>query len=120
MTDSTDEETPPHGVRRLFSYFIPDASVLESGPFRVVVASRFLSNLGLMALTYGLAIAVARTGASPLEVALIGVAGALPAATLGLFGGAVADALPTRIALSLSYAGQAVLCIVIVTLFGSC
>jgi hypothetical protein len=54
-----------------------------------------------------------------LDASLIAVGKAVPAATLGIVGGAVADALPRRIGLGLGYAGQAALCILIPVFLGT-
>ncbi|MCH7750389.1 MAG: MFS transporter, partial [Acidobacteria bacterium] len=74
--------------------------------------------VGQEGVFYGTLVAVAISG-SPFQATLIGGAKVLPGAVLGLLGGAVADALPRRIALGLGYAAQAALCVVIPIVFGT-
>ena len=70
---------------------------------RQLMVSRFLSEAGQQALTYGVLISVVRGGGNALDAALVGIAGLLPPALLGMHGGAVADALPKRLALAFAY-----------------
>jgi hypothetical protein len=72
---------------------------------------------GQQSLAFGALVAVTRGGASAFEVALVGSAALLPPALLGLYGGAVADALPKRVALAGVYFLQALLCFA-VPIFG--
>ena len=102
-----------HHVFRLFWLFLPKASVARKPQFQQILASRFLSDAGQQSLAYGALIAVVRSGGSAFEAALVGVAALIPPALLGLYGGAVADALPKRVALAVIYNLQAVLCFVV-------
>jgi MFS family permease len=97
-------------VVRLFWLFFPESSLARDLRFEHVLVSRFLSDAGQQALAYGALIAVMRRGGSALDAALLGVAALVPAAVLGLYGGAVADALPKRVALAAVYNLQALLC----------
>jgi hypothetical protein len=107
-----------HAFRLLWS-FLPETSVARDLHFQQIVASRFLSDAGQQALAYGALIAVVRDGGSALDAALVGVATVLPAATLGLLGGAVADELPKRIALAAVYNLQALLCFLLPAVVGT-
>jgi MFS family permease len=98
-------------VFRLFWVFLPDASIVRSPRFEQLLASRFFSDAGQQALAYGALIAVVRGGGSAFEAALVGVAALIPPAFLALYGGAVADQLSARVALSFAYTAQALLCI---------
>lgn len=100
-------------VFRVLWFFLPETSIARDLRFQQVMASRFLSDAGQQALAYGALIAVARSGGSAFDLALIGVAALLPPAVLGLYGGAVADALPKRVALALVYNFQAALCFLV-------
>lgn len=105
-----------HGQRRVFRllwFFLPDTSIARDARFQQVVASRFFSDAGQQALLYGALVAVVRGGGSAIDAALIGVAALLPPALFGLWGGAVADALPKRAALALAYNLQAALCFIV-------
>jgi MFS family permease len=104
---------------RLLWFFLPETSVARDLRFQQVLASRFLSDAGQQALAYGALIAVVRGGGSPFEAALVGVATVLPAAVLGLVGGAVADELPKRVALAAVYNLQALLCFVLPSIAGT-
>jgi len=108
-----------HHVFRLLWFFLPETSIAKNLHFQQVFASRFLSDAGQQALAYGALIAVARTGGSAFDLALVGVATVLPAAALGLYGGAVADALPKRVALAAIYNLQALFCFLVPVFAGS-
>ena len=108
-----------HHVFRLLWFFLPDTSIAKNPRFQAIMASRFFSDAGQQALTYGALIATVREGGSAFEAALVGVAALLPPALFGLYGGAVADALPKRVALAAVYNLQALLCFVIPISFGT-
>jgi len=104
-------------VFRLLWLFLPEPAIARQLRFQQLLASRFLSDAGQQSLAFGALVAVTRGGASAFEVALVGSAALLPPALLGLYGGAVADALPKRVALAGVYFLQALLCF-LVPLFG--
>ena len=111
-----------HGQRHAFRFlwfFLPEPSVVKDLRFQALLVSRFLSDAGQQGLAYGALIAVVRGGGSAFDAALIGVAALLPPALLGLYGGAVADALPKRIALAGVYNLQAVICFATPSLVGT-
>lgn len=99
--------------------FLPEPAIARDRRFQHLMASRFLSDAGQKSLAFGALVAVARDGGSAFEVALVGVAALIPPAVLGLYGGAVADELPQRVALAGAYAGQAALCFIVPPLFGT-
>ncbi len=116
------DEALDFGQRHVFRFlwfFLPDTSIARQPRFQQVMASRFLSDSGQQALFYGALIAVVRGGGSTLDAALVGVASLVPPALLGLYGGAVADALPKRLALALAYTLQALLCFLTPALLGT-
>jgi len=98
---------------RLLWFFLPETSIARDLRFQQILASRFLSDAGQQALAYGALIAVARSGGSALDLAVVGLASLLPSAILGLYGGAIADELPKRVALAVAYNLQALLCFVV-------
>jgi hypothetical protein len=106
-------------VFRLLWVFLPDTSIAKDARFQQIMASRFFSDAGQQAVTYGALIAVVRGGGSTLEAALVGVAALVPPALFGLYGGAVADALPKRVALAAVYNLQALLCFVVPAFIGT-
>lgn len=107
-----------HGFRFLWA-FLPEPEIARDLRLQHLLFSRFLSNAGQEALTFGALVAVARDGGSALELALIGVAALAPPALLGMYGGAVADELSKRVALAGAYTGQALLCFLMPALLGT-
>lgn len=102
-------------VFRLIWLFIPQPAVARDARFQHLLLSRALSEAGQQTLAFGALVSVARGGGSALDAALVGIAGILPPAALGLYGGLVADRLPARLALGGAYFGQAVLCFAVPT-----
>jgi len=106
-------------VFRLLWLFLPAASIARKARFQQVMASRFLSDAGQQALAFGALIAVVRGGGGAFDAAVIGVAALIPPALFGLYGGAVADALPQRVALAFVYNLQAALCFTVPFFLGT-
>lgn len=106
-------------VFRFLWAFLPEPAIARDVRFQHLLFSRFLSTAAQESLAFGALVAVAREGGSALEVALVGVAALLPSAALGLYGGAVADELPKRVALAGAYTAQALLCFIVPPLFGT-
>lgn len=106
-------------VFRFLWTFIPEPDIARDIRFEHLLASRFLSDAGQQGILFGALVSVARGGGSALEVALVGVSALLPPALLGLYGGAVADAIPKRFALAGVYALQAMLCFVFPAVLGT-
>lgn len=104
-------------VFRFLWLFLPAPAIARDVRFQHLLLSRFLSEAGQQTLAFGALVAVARSGGSALDVAMVGVAGLLPPALLGLYGGVVADQLPARLALAGAYAGQALLCFIVPAFF---
>jgi MFS family permease len=90
-------------VFRVLWFLVPSGSIARNPNFQALLASRFLSDLALQALLFGVLIASVRNGGDAFEAAIIGVAYLLPGVALGLFGGVVADWLPKRFALVAAY-----------------
>ena len=106
-------------VFRLLWFFVPEPAIARNLRFQHLLASRFLTDAAQQGLAFGALVAVARSGGSSLELALVGISALLPPALLGLYGGAIADTLPVRVALAGAYAGQAMLCLVVPAVFGT-
>src|SRR4051794_4488275 len=69
------------GQRRTFRvlwFFLPETSIAKDLRFQQIFASRFFSDAGQQALTYGALIAVVRGGGSSIEAAVVGAAMLLP------------------------------------------
>jgi len=104
------------GQRQLFRVLwvtVPPGSILRNVRFEALLASRLLSDIALQALLYGVLISRAAGGGGALEAALIGVAALLPGVLFGLQGGAVADALPKRVALAGAYVLMGLICLIL-------
>jgi MFS family permease len=112
-------DTAQGRVFRLLWFFLPEPDIARNLWFQHLLVSRFLTEAAQQALVFGSAVSVAREGGSALQVALVGVAAILPPALLGMYGGAVAQTLPVRIALAGAYTGQALLCLLIPSVFGT-
>src|SRR5690606_37296134 len=97
---------------RVLWVLIPPSSIARHPQFQALLASRFLSDFALQALYFAALISTARAGGTALQAALIGIAFLMPGVLLGLFGGAVADALPKRVALAGAYLIMGALCLI--------
>jgi MFS family permease len=104
---------------RFLWFFLPEPSVAKDIRFEALLVSRFLSDAGQQALAYGALVAIVRNGGSAFDAALIGVAALVPPALFGLYGGAVADAVPKRLALAGIYNLQALLCFIAPSVVGT-
>ena len=104
---------------RFLWLFLPETSIAREPRFQQVLASRFLSDVGQQSLSYAALVGTAIRGGSAFDLALIGAAAIAPPALLGMYGGAVADELPKRIALAMVYNLQALLCFISPWLFGT-
>jgi len=116
--DRALDEAQTHVFRLLWT-FLPQPAIARDLRFQHLLASRFLSEAGQQSILFGALVSVARQGGSALEIALIGVSALLPPAVLGLYGGAVADAIPKRVALAGAYALQASICFVFPAVLGT-
>ncbi|MSQ42523.1 MAG: MFS transporter [Dehalococcoidia bacterium] len=94
-------------------FMLPPESMAHDLQFQALLASRFLSDLALQSLLFAVLIATARRGGTALEASLVGVAFLAPGMLLGLFGGAVADALPKRVELAGAYLAMGALCLLL-------
>jgi hypothetical protein len=107
-------EPSPVPLFRLFYAFLPETAMLRQVRFQLVVASRSENRPGS-----GVLWRVGRGRRRSLRgVAYSGCEGTA-GGDAGNLGGAVADALPRRIALGFGYAGQAALCVFIPVFFGT-
>lgn len=100
------DDAVSRGQDRLFRvlwFAIPPQSVARNLDFQALLASRFFADLALQALYYAALIASARAGGTAMAAAFIAVAFLLPGLVLGPWGGAIADAMPKRLALVGAY-----------------
>lgn len=104
------------GQDRLFRvlwFAVPPQSVARNLDFQALLASRFFADMALQALFYAALIASARAGDEAIQAAIIGVAFLLPGVALGPWGGAVADAMPKRLALVGAYLTMGLLALLV-------
>ena len=106
-------------VFRVLWFMIPSGSVAWNLQFQALLASRFLSDIAVQALLYGALIATVSGGGNEVDAALLGTAYLLPGVIFAMYGGALADALPKRIALAGAYLAMGLLCLLIPSLFGT-
>lgn len=118
---SPDKQTehPRQQPRRFLWLYMPDLSMLGRVPVQVALLANFLSGLAIGTLSYGAMVHLARSGGSQFEVALVSAASFLPGLVLGTQGGLIADSLPKRLALAVTYLMQAGLCIGVPILLGA-
>lgn len=119
VASSTKQAQHPQQPRRFLWFYLPDLSMLGRTPVRVALLANFLSGLAIGTLSYGAMVHLARSGGSQFEVALVSAASFLPGLVLGTQGGMIADSLPKRLALAVTYLLQAGLCIGVPLLLGS-
>lgn len=98
---------------RILWFAVPPQSVARNLDFQALLASRFLSDLALQSLFFAALIASARGGGTTMHAAIISVAFLLPGVLLGPFGGAVADAVPKRVALVGAYLAMGLLTLIV-------
>jgi hypothetical protein len=99
---STDTEAS-EGESRKTRRFAADLSPLrESGPFRYVFAGQAVSVIGAQVTQVAVPLQVYKISHSSLDVGLVGVASLVPLIVLGLYGGAIADAVNRRTLLLIS------------------
>ena len=104
---------------RVLWFWTPPGSVARNTQFQALLASRFLADMAQQALLFGALIAIARDGGGAFEAGLLGCAFLLPGVVLGMYGGAVADALPKRVALAGAYVGMGALTLAIPLALGT-
>ena len=110
------------GQARVFHvlwFWLPPGSVSRNPQFQALLASRFLTDVAINALLFGALIVTARSGGGTFEAGLLGTVYLLPGLLIGLYGGAVADALPKRVALAGAYVVMGVLTLLIPLAFGT-
>jgi hypothetical protein len=106
-------------VFRVLWFWLPPGSVARNPQFQALLASRFLTDVAINALLFGALISTARSGGGAIQAGLLGTVYLLPSVLLGLYGGAVADALPKRVALAGAYVGMGILTLAVAFVLGS-
>lgn len=104
---------------RLLWLFVPEPEIARNVRFQHLLASIFFADAARDGLRYGALIAIVASSGSAFQASLVGVASVLPPALFGLYGGAVADALPKRIALGAIYVLDGLVCFFVPVLFGT-
>jgi MFS family permease len=109
---------PERGVFSLLGHFVPADSAIRSWQFQHLLTAKFLADAARDSVKYAAIVGVVRDGGSPLASSFIGLASVIPAIIFALYGGAIADSLPKRVALGIAYTADAAVCIALPVLFG--
>jgi MFS family permease len=118
MTDSISAEGG-RSERLPFRKRLPDFSVLKDRRVVSLIVAKNFSKLGIATISYGAMVYLADSGASQIQVSIVGAMGYLAALLFGTQGGAVVDSTTKRNAMIAGYCAQAVLCFVFPTFFGT-
>ncbi len=117
---SATQTAPDDGRRKhIFGFEFPDFSVLKDGRVQTIIFARNISKLGIATLSYGAMVYLAESGASQIQVSIVGSMGYLAALLFGAQGGAVVDSMTKRNALMFAYAAQAALCFIFPRFIGT-
>jgi MFS family permease len=102
--ETAEPETKERSLlRRLAADITP---LRESGPFRYVFAGQAVSVIGAQVTQVAVPLQVFKISGSSLYVGLVGVASLVPLVVLGLYGGAIADAVNRRTMLLITSTGS--------------
>ena len=115
---STISQPRQRGVFALFGRYLPSRDAATQFEQHILV-SKFLADAGRDAVRYTALIVVVRNGGSAFQSSLVGVAVLLPTIFFALYGGAIADSLPKRVALGGAYLANAAACVIIPFFFGT-
>src|SRR3954462_9712713 len=108
----TDVQEPTN--QRRLSRFAADITPLrESGPFRYVFAGQAVSVIGAQVTAVAVPLQVYAISHSSLYVGLVGLASLVPLVLLGLYGGAIADAVNRRTMLLVTSTGSGLVSVVL-------
>jgi MFS family permease len=91
-----------------------DALLLRGSRFRRLFESRIAGQTATNAMVYALLILLVEEGGSSLQATVFVIALTLPAAVLGIPAGTVADMLPRRLTMLVSYAARAAIAVALV------
>jgi MFS family permease len=103
VTETEAEVTRERGSRRFTADLTP---LRSSGPFRYVFAGQAVSVIGAQVTQVAVPLQVYAISHSSLYVGLVGVASLVPLVLLGLYGGAIADAVNRRTMLLITSTGS--------------
>lgn len=109
---------PQRSVFAILGYFVPDTSVLHSVRFQHLLTAKFLADAGRDAVRYAAIVTVVANGGGAMGASIIGLAALIPGTLFSLYGGAISDSLPKRIALTAVYGLDVALCFLMPLLFG--
>ena len=103
----------------LFGHLLPPtgAAVLRRAKFQRLLGAKFLADAGKDSVKYAALVGVIYAGGDAFASSLIGLASLIPGVIFALYGGAISDSMPKRVALALAYTAMAVTCVVLPTVF---
>jgi MFS family permease len=112
-------DAPHKAVFGLLGYVLPETSIARNFQFQYLMGAKFLADAGRDSVRYAAIVAVVYNGGSAFAAALIGLASLVPSVLFALYGGAIADSLPKRVALAAVYGIDAAICIFFPIVFGT-
>ena len=103
----------------MFGHLLPPtgAAVLRRAKFQRLLGAKFLADAGKDSVKYAALVGVIYAGGDAFASSLIGLASLIPGVIFALYGGAISDSMPKRVALALAYTAMAVTCVVLPTVF---
>ena len=104
---------PERVVFSLFGHLLPPtgAAVLRRPRFQRLLGAKFLADAGKDSVKYAALVGVIYAGGDAFASSLIGLASLIPGVIFALYGGAISDTVPKRVALALAYSAMAGACI---------
>ena len=103
---------PESAVFSILGRFVPKTAVTSKLKFQHLLTAKFLADAGKDSVKYAALVTVVSLGSSAFASSLIALATLIPSIAFGLYGGAISDSLPKRIALFIAYGVNAALCLV--------
>ncbi len=108
---------PERAVFGIMGYFLPDTSVVRRPKFQHLLAAKFFADMGRDSVRYASLVGVIYLGGGAFASSLIGIAALIPGIIFALYGGAISDSLPKRVALAGVYLLDAALCLSVAFFF---
>ena len=110
---------PGRIIFNLFGNLLPPtgAAIVRRPKFQHLLGAKFLADAGKDSVKYAALVGVIYAGGNAFASSLIGLASLIPGVIFALYGGAISDSMPKRLALAGAYSSMAAACIIIPTVF---
>lgn len=108
---------PERAVFGILGYFLPDTAVVRRPKFQHLLAAKFFADAGRDSVRYASLVGVIYLGGGAFASSLIGIAALIPGVIFALYGGAISDSIPKRLALAFVYLVDAALCLSVALFF---